>query len=485
MVRLRLRALLRVLHRRPDGRPGSGADVRVWWPWARRGSLPTAPGAPDRGVSREVRTVPRYHVPVVSLLVQKFGGTSVADPDRIRAVAEHVVRTRRDGNDVVVVVSAMGKTTDDLDPPRPRRLRAPARPRDGHAAHRRRADLDGAAVHGARSTSAVRRCRFTGRQAGIVTDTAHGKAKILEVKGDRIREALAGGKVAVVAGFQGVSHRRATSPRSAAAAPTPPRSRSPPRSTPTCARSTPTSPASTPPTRASCPTRAQARARVVRRDARDGGHRRHGARAALGRVRPQPRRARPRALELHVGAGHLGHRGGRDGHGRRRSSRASRTTPSEAKVTIVQVPDRPGIAATLFRALADDERQRRHDRAERVDRRPHRHLVHRARATTSTARSTIDGEGRRRDRGRAASTHDDDIGRVSLVGAGMKTNPGVAAKMFETLADRGRQHRDDLHVDDPHLVRRARGRRRARGAGAAHGVRARSDARHEESCESA
>ena len=72
----------------------------------------------------------------VSLVVQKFGGTSVADPDRIRAVADHVVRTRRAGDDVVVVVSAMGKTTDDLDAPRPRRRRAARRPRDGHAAHR-------------------------------------------------------------------------------------------------------------------------------------------------------------------------------------------------------------------------------------------------------------------------------------------------------------------------------------------------------------
>src|SRR5581483_9417651 len=104
----------------------------------------------------------------MSLVVQKFGGTSVADPDRIRAVADHIARTRRQGHDVVVVVSAMGKTTDELI-----RLAAEV--------------------------------SFTGSQAGIVTDTTHGKAKILEVRAHRLTEALAAGNVVVVAGFQGVS----------------------------------------------------------------------------------------------------------------------------------------------------------------------------------------------------------------------------------------------------------------------------------------
>ena len=76
-------------------------------------------------------------VPVVTLLVQKFGGTSVADPDRIRAVADHIVRTRRDGHDVVVVVSAMGKTTDDLVRLAHEVARRTGGARDGHAAHLR------------------------------------------------------------------------------------------------------------------------------------------------------------------------------------------------------------------------------------------------------------------------------------------------------------------------------------------------------------
>src|SRR3954469_16923276 len=140
----------------------------------------------------------------MSLLVQKFGGTSVADPDRIRAVADHVVRTRRQGHDVVVVVSAMGKTTDDL-----LRLAGDVSPRPPGR------ELDMLLTAGERISMAllcmaiddlgVPASSFTGSQAGILTDTEHGKAKILEVRGDRIREALADGRVPVVAGFQGVS----------------------------------------------------------------------------------------------------------------------------------------------------------------------------------------------------------------------------------------------------------------------------------------
>ncbi|HWC11283.1 MAG TPA: aspartate kinase, partial [Acidimicrobiales bacterium] len=140
----------------------------------------------------------------MSLVVQKYGGTSVADPDRIRAVADHVVRTRAEGHDVVVVVSAMGKTTDDL-------LRlahevAPSPP--GR-------ELDMLQTAGERISMALLciaiwdrglpATSFTGSQAGIVTDSVHGRAKILEVKADRLREGLAQGQIVVVAGFQGVS----------------------------------------------------------------------------------------------------------------------------------------------------------------------------------------------------------------------------------------------------------------------------------------
>ena len=139
----------------------------------------------------------------MALIVQKYGGTSVADPDRIRAVAEHVAFTKRHGNDVVLVVSAMGKTTDNLiklanDVSRTQ----PGRELDMLLTTGERISM--AVVSMALADLGIEAMSFTGSQVGIITDTVHTKAKILEVKGDRVREALAAGKVCVVAGFQGI-----------------------------------------------------------------------------------------------------------------------------------------------------------------------------------------------------------------------------------------------------------------------------------------
>ena len=140
----------------------------------------------------------------MALIVQKYGGTSVADPDRIRAVAEHVAFTKRHGNDVVVVVSAMGKSTDNLI-----KLAndvsgvQPSRELDMLLSTGERISMT--LVCMALAGVGIDAISFTGSQVGIITDTVHTKAKILEIKGDRVREALAQGKVCVVAGFQGVS----------------------------------------------------------------------------------------------------------------------------------------------------------------------------------------------------------------------------------------------------------------------------------------
>ena len=140
----------------------------------------------------------------MALIVQKFGGTSVADPDRMKAVAEHVAFTRRHGHDVVVAVSAMGKSTDNLIA----LANSVSRSQPGR-------ELDMLLTTGERVSAALltmalvdagcEAVSFTGSQVGIITDTVHGKAKIVEVKGDRVREAVSRGKVCVVAGFQGVS----------------------------------------------------------------------------------------------------------------------------------------------------------------------------------------------------------------------------------------------------------------------------------------
>ncbi|MEZ5297254.1 MAG: hypothetical protein R2697_13535 [Ilumatobacteraceae bacterium] len=140
----------------------------------------------------------------MALIVQKYGGTSVADPDRIRACADNVAITHKRGNDVIVVVSAMGKATDNL-----------ISLADSVAKNQSGREMDMLLTTGERQTAAlmtmalldrgIDAISYTGSQVGIITDTAHRKAKIVEVKGDRVRQSLSEGKVCVIAGFQGVS----------------------------------------------------------------------------------------------------------------------------------------------------------------------------------------------------------------------------------------------------------------------------------------
>jgi aspartate kinase len=143
----------------------------------------------------------------LNVLVQKYGGTSVGSPERIQAVADRIVRTRRSGAGLVVVVSAMGDTTDDLIA-LGRRVSGRSHPREMDmlltAGERISMALLAMAVND-RGQEAV---SFTGSQSGIVTDTSHTRAKILEVKADRIKEELSKGRVVIVAGFQGVSRDR-------------------------------------------------------------------------------------------------------------------------------------------------------------------------------------------------------------------------------------------------------------------------------------
>ena len=138
------------------------------------------------------------------LVVQKFGGTSLADADRIRKVACRVVETYRAGNSVVVVVSAMGKSTDELvdlatqitDTPHPREM-------DMLLTAGERISM--ALVAMSIEAHDVPAVSFTGSQAGILTTADHGKAEIVDIRAFRVQESLDEGKVAIVAGFQGVS----------------------------------------------------------------------------------------------------------------------------------------------------------------------------------------------------------------------------------------------------------------------------------------
>ena len=208
-----LRALLSVVaHDRLDAdvdrstpRPVAAADEMLAGgrrPASADSAGPSQPdGAPDsaeRPGHRASRT------DTVGIVVQKYGGSSVADATGIKRVAQRIVATRKAGHDVVVVVSAMGDTTDELldlaeqvsplPPPRELDMLLTAGERISMA-------LLAMAIanlgHEAQS--------FTGSQAGVITDSAHGKAKIIDVTPGRIEKAIAEGAIAIVAGFQGVS----------------------------------------------------------------------------------------------------------------------------------------------------------------------------------------------------------------------------------------------------------------------------------------
>ena len=142
-------------------------------------------------------------VTVMAIVVQKYGGTSVGDVDRIKQVADRIAATRDAGHQVVAVVSAMGQTTDDLvslaaqvtatPPPREMDMLLTAGERVSMALLAMALEV--------RGNPAV---SYTGSQAGILTDSSHGEARITEITGERVKESLSDGKVVIVAGFQGV-----------------------------------------------------------------------------------------------------------------------------------------------------------------------------------------------------------------------------------------------------------------------------------------
>ncbi|MGH8996893.1 MAG: aspartate kinase, partial [Acidimicrobiales bacterium] len=123
----------------------------------------------------------------MTLVVQKYGGTSVGDTDRMRAVAEHVARTVRQGAEVVVVVSAMGKTTDDLIRLAGEVSATPS-PREYDMLVSAGERISAPLVAMALADFGVSAVSFTGSQSGIITTTEHGRAKIIEVRADRLRE---------------------------------------------------------------------------------------------------------------------------------------------------------------------------------------------------------------------------------------------------------------------------------------------------------
>ena len=367
----------------------------------------------------------------MSLVVQKYGGTSVADSDRIRAVAEHVVHTKRQGHDVVVVVSAMGKTTDSL-----LRLAHDVSPEP----HLR--ELDMLISAGERISMAllcmaihdmgVHATSFTGSQAGIVTDSTHGKAKIIEVRADRLREGLALGHVVVVAGFQGVSLAKEVTTMGRGASDLTAVALASALGAGSCEIYTDVTGVFT------------ADPRVVpkaRRLAAVSYEEMLEMAATGGKVLAlrSVEFARNHRVALHVRSSFTWEPGTwvREEDQDMEKAIISGVTHdlTEAKVTLVGVPDKPGIAARLFRALANE--------AVNVDMIEQNVSLGGVTDISFTMPKADLTAGRRiteamaTDIGATEVIADSDIGRVSLVGAGMKTHPGVAATMFEALADEG------------------------------------------------
>jgi len=364
----------------------------------------------------------------VTLIVQKFGGTSVADPERIRAVAEHVAFTKRHGNDVVVVVSAMGKSTDNLIKlANEVSSTQPGREMDMLLTTGERISM--ALLCMALADVGVDAMSFTGSQVGIITDTVHTKAKILEVKGDRVREALAEGKVCVVAGFQGVSTDREITTLG----------------------------------RGGSDTTAVALAAALQADSCEIYTDVTGVFSADPRIVPQARKLVhvnfDEMLEM-AGAGSkvLALRSVEFARNHNvpiqvrssftwepgtwvTSQEPSMEDPvisgvvtdvSEAKVTVRKVPDRPGVSASLFEPLAESNVN-----VDMIVQNTSLDGTTDISFTVPKADLKVAGEIVAKigaEIGAAGVSHDDAIAKVSLVGAGMKTAPGIAAKMFRTLA---------------------------------------------------
>ncbi|MFP8883207.1 MULTISPECIES: aspartate kinase [Streptomyces] len=373
----------------------------------------------------------------MGLVVQKYGGSSVADAEGIKRVAKRIVEAKKNGHQVVVVVSAMGDTTDELID-----LAGEVSP----VTSGREFDMlltAGERISMALLAMAIKSLgheaqSFTGSQAGVITDSVHNKARIIDVTPGRIKTALDEGNIAIVAGFQGVSQDKKdittlgrggsdTTAVALAAA----------LDAEVCEIYTDVDGVFT------------ADPRVVKKarkidwisfeDMLELAS--SGSKVLLHRCVEYARRYN---IPIHVRSSFSGLRGtwvsnqpqGDQPMEQALISGVAHDT-SEAKITVVGVPDKPGEAAKIFRAIADGELN--------ID------MVVQNVSAASTGLTDISftlpkTDGRRAiealERAKASIgfdslRYDDQIAKISLVGAGMKTNPGVTATFFEALSGAG------------------------------------------------
>jgi aspartate kinase len=380
----------------------------------------------------------------VGLVVQKYGGSSVADAEGIKRVAKRIVEAKKNGHQVVVVVSAMGDTTDELIDLAEQVSPMPAG---------REFDMlltAGERISMALLAMAIKNLgheaqSFTGSQAGVITDSVHNKARIIDVTPGRIRQSLDAGNIAIVAGFQGVSRDKKdittlgrggsdTTAVALAAAP----------DAEVCEIYTDVDGVFTADPRVV--TKARKIDWIAFEDMLELAA--SGSKVLLHRCVEYARRYN---IPIHVRSSFSGLQGtwvsstplvGKSQQqGEQKVEQAIISgvahDTSEAKVTVVGVPDKPGEAASIFRAIADAEIN--------ID------MVVQNVSAASTGLTDISftlpkTEGRKAidalERARTvigfdSLRYDDQIGKISLVGAGMKTNPGVTASFFEALSDAG------------------------------------------------
>ncbi len=373
----------------------------------------------------------------MSIVVQKYGGSSLADAEAVKRVAHRIVQAKKQGHEVVVAVSAMGDSTDELlDLANEVSPLPPARELDMLMTAGERISM--ALVAMAISDLGCTARSFTGSQAGVITDSAHGKAKIIDITPGRITQALNEGHVVIVAGFQGVSQDT--------------------KEITTLGRG------GTDTTAVALAAALDAEVCEIYTDV-------DGVFSADPRLVPTARKldhiSHEEMLEmaacgakiLHLRCVEYARRYDIPVHVRSSFSQKEGTwivpdptegaemeqaiiagiahDRSEAKVTVVGVPDKVGVAAQVFEALADAEIN--------ID------MVVQNVSAQATGLTDIsftlprdDGQTAmaalarlQRDVGYDRLLYDDEIGKISLIGAGMRSHPGITAKFFAALANAG------------------------------------------------
>jgi aspartate kinase len=365
-------------------------------------------------------------------VVMKFGGTSVAGPERLKAVARRIVAAREAGSRVVAVLSAMGDTTDELID-----LAHQISPRP----HPREMDMlmsVGERISCALAAMAIHdlgheAISLTGSQAGIVTDTVHGRAKIVDIRATRIHEALDEDKIVLVAGFQGVSTGREITTLGRGGSDTTAVALAAALGAESCEIFTDVEGVYTADPRivsGALKLPAITYEEMLEMSA-------SGARVmALRSVEF----ARNHGVRLHVRSTFSETEGTwiqeEDDRMLEKAIISGVTHDvSEAKVTIMGVPDRPGVAARVFRALADAG-VNIDMIVQNVSEQGHTDISFTLpEADLHVAEPILDAAAR--EVGAAGFTQDANIAKVSLIGAGMRSHPGVAADMFEALANEG------------------------------------------------